>query len=134
MKEYNHPDGYVRETILIFTDPDLEEEKFLMMKKKLSGYTGNHGEVIKIEIVNNEDGPGAIIIVVIICFKSLLRLLKVTNRDYSRFITNHRQKIQKLYNHLLLFDPFSKDNPPSKNFYPLMILKVIFLFLVFLQG
>lgn len=97
MKEYNHEDGYVRETMLIYADPDLEEENFQKVKNRLHGYTGNHGEVINIEILKNEEGPGAIILVVIVCFNSLLRLLEVTDADYGKFISNQQKKFVENY-------------------------------------
>jgi hypothetical protein len=97
MKEYNHEDGYVRETILIYLDPELQVEYFQIVKDKLKGYTGNHGDVINIEILKNEEGPGAIIMVVIVCFKSLLRLLEVTDEGYSGFITKHENDFMTFY-------------------------------------
>lgn len=98
MKEYEEDHGYVRETILIFTDPDLEVENYQKVKDLVCGYTGNHGEVIKIKIFKNEEGPGAIIWVVIICFKSLLRLLKVKDKTYDNFIKQHQNKFERFYN------------------------------------
>ncbi|MBF4474544.1 hypothetical protein [Methanobacterium formicicum] len=97
MKEYEEDRGYVRETILIFTDPDLEVENYQKVMDLLYGYTGNNGEVIDIKIFENEKGPGAIIWMVIICFKSLLRLLKVKDESYSRFIEKHKNDFQKYY-------------------------------------
>lgn len=101
MKEYDHDRGYVRETILIFTDPELLEENYQKVKDLLYGYTGNGGLVIKFDILNNEDGPGAIIRMVIICFKSLLRLLEVTDTDYSSFIEKHKKDFIKFYNNVV---------------------------------
>ena len=97
MKEYNHEDGYVRETILIYLDPELQVEYFQIVKDKLKGYTGCHGEVITINILENDEGPGAIILVVIVCFKSLLRLLEVTEEGYFGFIEKHRIKFKNFY-------------------------------------
>ena len=97
MKEYEADHGYVRETILIFTDPDLEVENYQKVMDMMYGYTGNNGEVIDIKIFENEKGPGAIIWVVIICFKSLLRLLKVTDLSYSSFIKKHKNEFIEFY-------------------------------------
>ncbi|MCE5213821.1 MAG: hypothetical protein LLF83_03775 [Methanobacterium sp.] len=97
MKEYEHDTGYLRETILIFTDPDLKEENYQKVNKLMNSYTGNHGEVIDIKIFKNEKGSGAIIWVVIICFKSLLRLLKVTDENYSNFIEKHKNCLIDYY-------------------------------------
>lgn len=96
MKEYKEDQGYVRETILIFTDPDLEEENYQKVMDMMYGYTGNNGEVIDIKIFKNENGSGAIIWVVIICFKSLLRLLNVTDVKYQKFVLNLKKKILKI--------------------------------------
>jgi hypothetical protein len=104
MKEYNHNTGYVRETILIFTDPDLKKEDYALIKSKLNSYNGNHGEVINIEILKNENGPGAIIQVVIICFKSLLRLLNVTDVYYNNFIDGHQKKFVENYKKIICSD------------------------------
>lgn len=98
MKEYEEDHGYVRETILIFSDPELEVENYQKVMDLMYGYTGNNGEVIDIKIFENEKGPGAIIWVVIICFKSLLRLLKVSNERYFIFIDNHKKKFVNDYN------------------------------------
>lgn len=98
MKEYNHEDGYVRETILIYLDPGLQVEDFQKVKDQLKGYTGRHGEVITINILENDEGPGAIILVVIVCFKSLLRLLEVTEEGYSGFIDKHKNDFLIFYN------------------------------------
>jgi hypothetical protein len=100
MKEYEEDHGYVRETILIFTDPDLEVENYQKVMDMMCGYTGNSGEVIDIKIFENEEGPGAIVWVVIICFKSLLRLLKVKDEKYSSFIEKHKIGLQKYYNNI----------------------------------
>jgi hypothetical protein len=97
MKEYKEDRGYVRETILIFTDPDLEVENYQKVMDRMYGYTGNSGEVIDIKIFENENGPGAIIWVVIICFKSLLRLLEVTAKNYSNFIKKHKNGFKEFY-------------------------------------
>jgi hypothetical protein len=97
MKEYHHEKGYVRESVLIFTDPELKEENFHVMKSRLCGYVGSHGEVIHVDILKNEVGSGAIIRVVIVCFKSLLRLLEVDELDYSNFILNHLIRFEKFY-------------------------------------
>lgn len=102
MKEYEHDTGYLRETILIFTDPDLEVENYQKMMDKLHGYTGNGGVVINIDILENENGPGAIIWMVLICFKSLLRLLKVTDESYSVFIEKHKEDFMKFYGEFIL--------------------------------
>lgn len=103
MKEYEEDPGYVRETILIFTDPELEVENYQKMMDKLHGYTGNGGVVINIDILENETGPGAIIWMVIICFKSLLRLLKVTEENYSSFIENHKIDFMDFYKNSIIF-------------------------------
>jgi len=100
MKEYEHDQGYVRETILIFTDPDLEEEKYQKVTELMNDYTGNNGEVIDIKIFKNENGPGAIIWMVIICFKSLLRLLEVTEERYQNYIKNHLISFFDFYNEI----------------------------------
>ena len=101
MKEYEEDHGYVRETILIYVDPDLEVENYQKVMDMMYGYTGNNGEVIDIKIFENEKGPGAIIWVVIICFKSLLKLLDVNDEKYERFIDKHRQKFRKKCNECL---------------------------------
>lgn len=97
MKEYEHDTGYLRETILIFTDPDLEEENYQKVNELMNSYTGNNGEVIDIKIFKNENGPGAIIWVVIICFKSLLRLLKVSDESYLSFLVKHKNEFYRFY-------------------------------------
>ena len=97
MKEYEEDHGYVRETILIYVDPDLEVENYQKVMDLIYGYTGNSGEVIDIKIFENENGPGAIIWVVIICFKSLLRLLKIKDEKYSSFIEKHNEKFLNYY-------------------------------------
>lgn len=102
MKEYEEDQGYVRETILIFTDPDLEEENYQKVTELMYGYTGNSGEVIDIKIFNNEEGPGAIIWMVIVCFKSLLRLLEVTDESYSSFIEKHKNDLMIFYENFIL--------------------------------
>ncbi len=98
MKEYNEPDGYVRETVLVFTDPDLEEENYQKVNELMKDYTGNNGEVIDIKIMKNEEGPGAIIRLVIICFKSLIRLLELTDEDYFRYIEKINNDFDMYYN------------------------------------
>jgi len=100
MKEYEHDQGYVRENILIYVDPDLEEEKYQKVQNMMYGYTGNNGEVIDIKIFKNEEGPGATIWMVIICFKSLLRLLKVSDENYSQFIQKHKNAFTDYYNNI----------------------------------
>jgi len=97
MKEYEEDQGYVRETILIFIDPELEVENYQKVQDLMYGYTGNNGEVIDIKIFKNENGPGAIIWMVIICFKSLLRLLKVTDENYLDFIEKHKKEFLRYF-------------------------------------
>ncbi|MDY9922779.1 hypothetical protein [Methanobacterium sp.] len=81
----------------------MEEEKYQKVKDLLYGYTGNGGVVINIDILKNENGPGAIIWMVLICFKSLLRLLKVTDESYSSFIEKHKKDFMDFYKNSIIF-------------------------------
>ncbi|WP_286242177.1 hypothetical protein [Methanobacterium ferruginis] len=75
----------------------MKEENFHVIKSRLCGYLGGHGEVIHVDILKNEVGSGAIIRVVIVCFKSLLRLLEITDKNYSDFIGKHKKEFMRYY-------------------------------------
>lgn len=83
--------------MLIFSDPTLEPADFENTEKLLSSYKGNGGELVEIKIARNKEGSGALINVMIICFKRLLKLLDVTEEGYNRFIEKHRIEFMKFY-------------------------------------
>ena len=91
--------GYNRETMLIFSDNDIKIE-YPLLEKILKLYNGNSGEVIDFRILYDEIKDETKILLIIICFKTLI--VDVSEKEYSKFIQMHKNRFIEYYNKVMI--------------------------------
>ncbi len=87
---------YGRTTMLIFTDNKIEEKNCQLIKKILKLYKGKSGEFIDYKILYDDINYIYKILVIIICFKTLLEDIK--EKNYNNFIKIHKNNFTEYYN------------------------------------
>lgn len=92
-KEFS--ESYGRTTMLIFSDNRIDKENCQIIKKIIKLYHGNSGEYIDFKIIYDDINYIYIILVIIICFKTLLE--DVTKKEYSKFIKMHKKRFMEYY-------------------------------------
>ena len=87
---------YGRTTMLIFTDNKIDEENCQLIKKIIKLYSGNSGEFIDYKLLYDDINYIYKILVIIICFETLLENIK--EKNYSNFIKIHKKHFMEYYN------------------------------------
>ena len=88
--------SYGKTTMLIFSDNKLDEENYISLEIVLSPYKGHSGESIDIKIFYDDIKDMNMILLIIICFKTLL--VDVSKKEYSKFINMHKERFMEYYN------------------------------------
>jgi hypothetical protein len=83
-------------TMLIFSDNRIDEENCPLIKKIIKIYDGHGGEFIDYKILYDDVNYIYKILVIIICFKTLLE--DVSKKEYSIFIKMHKTNFMEYYN------------------------------------
>ena len=87
---------YSRTTMLIFSDDSLFGEDYVNLEIVLSPYKGHSGESIEIKIFYDDVKHKNMIVLIIICFNTLL--VDVSKKEYSKFIKMQEERFMKYYN------------------------------------
>lgn len=87
---------YGRTTMLIFSDNRIDEKNYISLEIVLIPYQGHSGESIDIRIFYDDLTGKNMILLIIICFKTLLE--DVSKKEYSKFIKMHEERFIKYYN------------------------------------
>jgi hypothetical protein len=87
---------YGKTTMLIFSDNCLNKKDYINLEIVLMPYKGHSGESIEINIFYDDVKNKNMILLIIICFKTLLE--DVTKKEYSQFIKMHEERFMKYYN------------------------------------
>ena len=82
--------------MLIFSDNNLDEENYIKLEMVLMPYKGHNGDSIEIKIFYDNIKSKNMIVLIIICFKTLLE--DVSKKEYSKFIKMHEERFMKYYN------------------------------------
>jgi hypothetical protein len=87
--------NYGKTTMLIFSDNKLDDENIDLIKKILNLYRGSSGEVIEFKIIFDDNEVIYKILIIIICFNTLLK--DISNRNYLKFIEMHKNRFMEYY-------------------------------------
>jgi hypothetical protein len=87
---------YNRTTMLIFTDNKIDKENCQLITKIIKLYEGHSGEFIDYKILYDDINYIYKILVIIICFKTLL--VDVSKKEYNNFIKSHKNNFMEYYN------------------------------------
>ena len=87
---------YGKTTMLIFTDNLINRDNCDLIKKIIKIYKGHNGEFIDYKILYDETNYIYQIIVIVLCFKTLLD--DVSKKEYNNFIKMHKNQFMEYYN------------------------------------
>ena len=90
---------YGKTTMLIFSDNRIDEENIQLIKKIIKIYRGHSGEFIDYKLLYDDINYIYKILVIIICFKTLL--VDVKTREYNIFIKIHKNNFMEYYNRVV---------------------------------
>ena len=87
---------YGRTTMLIFSDNKIDEKNYTFFLKIIKIYRGKSGEFIDYKIIYDDINCIYKILVIIICFKTLLEDIK--EKNYNKFVKIHKTNFMEYYN------------------------------------
>ena len=94
--------NYGKTTMLIFSDNSLDKTDYINLEIVLMPYKGHSGESIEIKIFYDDVRNKNMILLIIICFKTLLE--DVSKKEYSNFIEMHRKRFLEYYTRVMCKD------------------------------